>query len=613
MQQKLFFAALLGSTALPSISYADDSLSDEIVITASRLPQSLNQTIADTTVLTEQDIRNSGATDVATMLRMLPGVEVVQTGGLGAQASVFMRGTNSNQVLVLLDGVRINSATLGTTGIEHLMLDDIERIEVVRGNVSSLYGSEAMGGVIQIFTKHGSGKPTFSASTGIGNLGTRHLDAGFSGAVDGNSFSVNAGHVESSNVSAMNPQLVPGVNPNNNGYANDTFNANMRHAFSADHALSASVFSTRGNISYDNPFNAAVTDVNNIVENIDKYSLASEDRLNDAWNSKIMLAEGTDDSHTYLNGQLQSRYQTKNDQLSWQNNFAIAKGQQISLSAEHLRQGVNSTVLFTQTSRTVNSLLGGYVGNFGAQEVQLNLRQDRYSDFGTANTGLLGYGIGFATHWRATANISNAFKAPTFDDMYWPFAFGYQGNPNLQPERSVNREAGLHYDAGNQHVNAIYFDNRIGNLILLNAAYTTVVNISKAQIKGQELSYSGDFGHSHLKADLTFQNPVNSITGQVLPRRAKEFSSFSASRDFNSLNLGAEFRYSGSRPDINPVTYAPVTLSSYSLLNLVSRYTIDKHFNIEARIDNLFNRNYSEAYGFNTLGRVIFVGLNYTQ
>ncbi len=613
MKQKLFFAALFGATALPSISYAEDSLSDEIVITASRLPQSLNQTIADTTVLTEQDIRNSGAADVPTLLRMMPGVEVVQTGGLGAQASVFMRGTNSNQVLVLLDGVRVNSATLGTTGIEHLMLDDIERIEVVRGNVSSLYGSEAIGGVIQIFTKHGSGKPTFTASTGIGNLGTRHLDAGFSGAVDDNSFSVNAGHVESSNVSAMNPQLIPGVNPNNNGYANDTFNANIRHEFNADHALSASVFSTRGNISYDNPFNAAVTDVNNVVENIDKYSLASEDRLNDTWNSKIMLAEGVDDSHDYLNGQPQSRYQTKNDQLSWQNNFAIAKGQQISLSAEHLRQGVNSTVLFTQTSRTVNSLLGGYVGSYGAQEVQLNLRQDRYSDFGTANTGLLGYGIGFATHWRATASISNAFKAPTFDDMYWPLAFGYQGNPNLQPERSVNREAGLHYDAGNQHVDAIYFDNRIGNLILLNAAYTTVVNISKAQIKGQELSYSGDFGGSHLKADLTFQNPINSITGQVLPRRAKEFSSFSASRDFNSLNLGAELRYSGSRPDINPVTYAPVTLSSYSLLNLISHYTVNKHFNIEARIDNLFDRDYSEAYGFNTLGRVIFVGLNYTQ
>jgi vitamin B12 transporter len=606
MKQRLISVALFGAITFPIAAHADTPGQDEIVVTATRLPQALNKTIADTTVLNEQDIRKSGAPDVATLLRSLAGVEVVQTGGLGSQSSTFMRGTNSNQVLVLLDGVRINSATTGSTAIEHIMLDNIERIEVVRGNVSSLYGSEAIGGVIQIFTKQGHGAPTFNASAGIGNHGTQRFSAGFSGVVDNTSFSINAGRVKTDGVSAMNPQLAPGANPNNNGYDNNTLNAQVKHALNADHALSASLFSTRGNISFDNPFGLP-TDVNNTVENLDKFSLASDDQLSEMWHSQVRLAQGVDDSHTYLNGMPAYRYQTRSNQFAWQNNLKIADGQQVTLAAEHLGQAVTADTLYTQTTRNVNSVLGGYTGEYGAQQVQLNLRQDNYSDFGTANTGLLGYGVSFAESWRATASVSNAFKAPTFNDMYYPLSFGYQGNPNLRPERSKNKEAGLHYSANGQRVDAVYFDNRISDLIAINAAFTTVVNINQAQITGQELSYAGDFGNSHLKANATFQNPRDNVTGLVLPRRAKEFGSLAATHDFEAMNVGAEIRHSGVRQDgVN-------TLSSYSLLNLTSRYTIDKHLNLTARLDNLFNRNYSEAYGYNTLGRTLFVGLSYQQ
>lgn len=613
MKQKLITVALFGAITLPIAAHADTSSLGEVVVTATRLPQDLNKTIADASVLNEQEIRNSGAPDVVTLLHSLAGVEVAQTGGLGSSSSTYMRGTNANQVLVLIDGVRVNSATTGSTALEHIMLDNIERIEVVRGNVSSLYGSEAIGGVIQIFTKHGSGAPAFNVSAGVGNHNTQRLTAGFSGAADKTSFSVNAGRVKTDNVSAMNPQLVPGVNPNNNGYDNNTVDAQVKHAFNADHALSATLFSTRGNISYDNPFNPATTDVNSIVENIDKFSLASDDQLSEMWHSQVRVAQGTDDSHTYLNGVLQSRYQTQNNQLAWQNNLKVADGQQLSLAAEHLGQAVTSTVLFSQTSRTVNSLLGGYTGDFGMQQIQFNARQDRYSDFGTANTGLLGYGLSFTDNWRATATVSNAFKAPTFDDMYWPLQFGYQGNPNLKPERSRNQEVGLHYAADGQRVDAVYFDNRVSDLIVINAGYTSMVNISQAQITGEELSYAGDVGGYHLKANATFQDPRDTATGQVLVRRARKFGNIAASHDFEAWNLGAEVRYSGSRQDNDPITYAPVTLPSYSVLNLTSRYSIDKHLNVVARVDNLFNRNYAEVYGFNTLGRTLFVGLNYQQ
>ncbi|NNM78951.1 MAG: TonB-dependent receptor [Gallionella sp.] len=620
MKQKLITLALFGAITLPIAVYADTPDSEEVVVTATRLPQALNKTIADTTVLNEQEIRNSGAPDVETLLRSLAGVEVVQSGGLGAQSSIGMRGTSSTQVLVLIDGVRIDSATTGTTALEHIMLDSIERIEVVRGNFSSLYGSEAIGGVIQLFTKHGSGTPAFNGSVGVGSYGMQRMSAGFSGAVNDTSFSVNAGHVKTDNVSAINPLLLPGANPNNNGYDNNTLDAQIKHAFNADHALSASVFSTRGNISFDNQYNLATTDVNNTVENIDKISLASDDQISAMWHSQVRLAQGVDDSHTYLNGAPDPNgyhFQTQNNQLAWQNNLKIADGQQLSLSAERLAQAVSSDTLYTQTTRTVNSVLGGYTGEYGAQQVQLNARQDNYSDFGTANTGLLGYGLSFADRWRATASISNAFKAPTFNDMYWPLQFGYQGNPNLKPERSQNQEVGLHYAENGHRVDAVYFDNRIHDLIAGNSIGTTMININQAQITGQELSYAGDFGNKHLQAHMTFQDPRDATTGLILPRRARQFGDIAASHDLGLWNMGAEVRYSGARQDFyyNTNTFAntAVTLPSYSLLNLTSRYTIDKHLNLLARVDNLFNRNYSEVYGYNTLGRTLFVGLNYQQ
>jgi len=611
MKHKLTMIALFSAISLPFAAYADTPM-NMLIVTPTRMPQPLDQTIADTTVLTAQDIRNSGSPDVPTLLRSLPGVEVVQSGGLGSQSSIFMRGTNSDQVLVLIDGVRVNSATLGTTALEHIMLDDVERIEVVRGNVSSLYGSEAIGGVIQIFTKQGHGAPVFNASAGVGSHDTQRLAAGFSGEENGTSFSVNAGRVKTDGVSAMNPLLVPNANPNNNGYDNNTLDAQVKHAFNADHALTATLFSTRGNISYDDAYGLP-TDLNNLVENIDKFSLASDDQLSQMWHSMVRLAQGTDDSHSYTNGVQNSRFQTQNNQFTWQNNLKIAEGQQLSLAAEHLGQEVTSTTLFSQTSRNVNSLMGDYTGQYGAQQVQLNLRQDNYSDFGTANTGLLGYGLSFADRWRATVTVSNAFKAPTFDDMYWPLQYGYQGNPNLKPERSRNQEIGLHYAANDQRVDAVYFDNRISDLININATYSSMINIDQAQITGQELSYAGDFGTNHLNANATFQNPRDTATGLVLQHRAKVFASLAASHDFRALNLGAEVHYSGVRQDTNPTTYAPVTLPSYELLNLTARYNIDKHLNLSGRLDNLFNRNYSEAYGYNTLGRTLFVGLNYQQ
>ena len=607
MIQKLISAALLNAIILPVAAYAETPL-ELVIVTPARMQQSQDRAIADTTVLDELDIRQSGAYDLPTLLRTLAGVEIYQSGGLGKQSSTFMRGTNSSHVVVLLDGVRINSATTGTTALEHIMLDSIERIEVVRGNVSSLYGSEAIGGVIQLFTKRGrAGAPVLNVSAGLGSYGTKRLAVGLSGVTDVTSFSVNIGKVKTEGVSAINTQIAPTANPDKDGYDNTTFNARIQHTINDDHHLSATLFKTRADSQYDNAFNLATTDRNKTRVGIEKLSLGLDNQFTEMWQSKLRWGRGTDDSKDFLNGAENSRIKTTNKQLVWQNELQLADTQHLNLAAERLEQSVASNTLYTLTTRSANSVLAGYIGEYGAQQVQFNLRQDRYSDFGAANTGLFGYGVSFSDSWRATLSISNAFKAPTFNDMYAPVAWG--GNPDLQPERANNREIGLRYMSDGQRIDVIYFDNRIQDLIAYQ--FPLVMNVKRARIDGVELSYVGEFGDTYVKANMTMQNPRDISTGQLLLRRAKLFANLSISQQLGALKIGGEWQYSDKRADIDINTFARTILAAYDVMNLTANYTLTKRIDLLARVDNLFNQNYVLAHGYNTLGRALFIGLNY--
>lgn len=610
MKQKLISIALFGAIALPIAAFAETPILDEIVVTASRMSQPLNKTIAHTSVINEQEIRKSGAPDVPTLLRSLAGVEVVQSGGLGKVSSTFMRGTESDHVLILLDGVRVNSATAGPTALEHIMLDSIERIEVVRGNVSSLYGSDAIGGVIQLFTKRGHGAPAFNASAGLGSHGTQRLAAGVSGEVNDTSFSAHVANNKTNGVSAINTAIVPAVNPDKDGYDNTTFSGQVQHVINADNMLSATLFNSRGDSQYDNAF-GLTADRYNTRANIDKLSLTSDNQLNEKWHSQLRLARGTDDSQDIKNNVQQSRLKTTSDQLAWQNELSITEAQKLNLSLEHLGQSISVQDIatpnpYTQTKRTVNSLLGGYLGEFGAHQLQFNLRQDRYSDFGTANTNLLGYGWQFSEGWRATATVSNAFKAPTFNELY---RTGWGGNLNLKPEHTNNREVGLRYASAKQRVDIIYFDNRIRDLI----SGWPLLNNNQARIDGLELTYSAQYGETGVKAALTLQNPRDSQTGLVLLRRAKSFGNVGMTRQFGALQMRGEWQYSGTRTDVDINTFARTTLASYDVANLAAVYALDKQLQLSLRADNLFNKGYMSVHGYNTSGRTLFVGLNYQQ
>ena len=611
MKQATLLAAVL-CAATPLVYAAPGGMLDEIVVTATREPQALDQSLASATLITAQDIRESQASDVPTLLKDVAGVEFAQSGGVGQQGSLFLRGSNSNHVLVLLDGVRINSATTGTTPVDQLMLDQIDRIEVVRGNVSSLYGSEAIGGVIQIFTKHGRGKPALNLSGGVGTHDTQRVSAGFGGQSGNTNFNVQVSHYRTAGISAIKASIVPTVNPDKDGYDNTSFSANVRHAFDADNSVSASVFQSRGNTQFDNAFGLP-TDVNNSITTLDKYALQSDNQLSRDWHSKLQWSVGMDDAKSYLNGlpDLFNGYYfgTRNRQFTWQNDVRLNANNNVLLGAERLEQHVASNTAYTQTGRSSNSLFGGYTGDFGAHRLQANLRQDRYSDFGAADTWRLGYGYAFDASWRATASVSTAFKAPTFNDMYAPAIWG--GNPNLRPERSRDRELGIHYADAGQQFDATYFDNRISDLITYQ--FPSNVNLSQVRIDGVEAGYRGQFGKTGIKASLTLQNPRDVQTGLRLLRRARSYANVGVTRQLGAWELGGEWQYSGAREDIDINTYARTRLAFYDLVNLTASYAIDKRLSLSLRAANIFNRDYMLVHGYNTPGRTLFVSLNYRQ
>lgn len=621
-QQKLLAVILCAATHL---AYAATDTLDEIVVTATRIAQPLEQSLSSTTVITQQDIRESQAVNVPAILRSVAGVEINQAGGVGKTTNLHLRGTNATHTLILLDGVRINSATSGTTSIQELMLDQIERIEVVRGNISSLYGSEAVGGVVQIFTKRGRGAPAANASAGTGSQGTQRLSAGFGGVVEHTDFSVQASRFKTDGVSALNPALFPGTNPDKDGYDNTSLSANVRHALSADHSLSATAFHSEGHNQYDST--VGPTDSNTSKSRVSKFSLLSDNRLGDIWQSHLQLAQGVDDTQTFLNGQLDlangAAFKTSNRQVTWQNTLEFDRHNALNLGAENLTQQVTSDVAFTTKKRKVNSLFAGYTGSYGPHQAQANLRRDSYSDFGRSNTSLFGYGYAINDAWRATASVSTAFKAPTLNDLFYPFTdfgcffgacFSYAGNPNLQPEHSRNRELGLHYTDGTQHFDAAYFDNRISGLITgNNLPAFAMVNLGEARIDGVELGYTGQFGGTGVKAALTAQNPRNTDTGQALIRRARKHGSISLSQQLRAWQVGGEWQYSESRPDANLATGMPVTLPGYNVINITAGYAANKNWKLLLRADNLTNQNDATAYGYNPLGRTIFMGVNYRQ
>ena len=578
------------------------------VVTASRSEQPLSDALPHTTVISRADIERSQAPDAVTLLRREAGIEIAQNGGPGTSASIFMRGASSSQTLVLIDGVRVSSATLGATQIDQLMADQIDHIEVVRGNVSALYGSDAIGGVVQIFTRSGKGHaPLANAQIEYGARNTKRAQAGISGSLGergDTSFTVSVSEFKTDGFSAINPQQAKNANPNDNPYTNKSVSAQLSHRFSADWQAGLTYFQTWGDVSYDSGFGSP-TDINIAHNQVRSMSAYVDGKVTQDWKTRVTLSQGDDKNLNFLNGAQNGRFNTRNQQASWQNDWVFMPDQLLKVGLEHSQITIDSDA-YDAPTRNVDSGYIGYEGKFGPHQLQLNLRRDRYSDFGGANSYYAGYGFSFNPQWKAVASVSNAFRAPSFNELYYPFF----GSPNLQPEKARSVEGGMEYSSAIGLVRVTAFETDYSNLItaVCDASFNcAAANVNRARVNGLETSYRGSIYGVDLRASFTMQNPQDLSANQLLSRRARHFGSVSAYKTFGPFSAGVEWNAAGDRQD------STKTLGGYGLLNLVGRYQITRDWAVSARVENVTNKNYQLIYPYNTASRGVFFTLSWQQ
>lgn len=603
--------SLFFSLSMPALAQQQKIVLAPLVVTASRLDQPLTDTIAHTTVITQKDIRESQAVDLPSLLRREAGFEFVQNGGIGTSSSIFMRGGDGRQTLILIDGVRVGSATLGTTSIEHVMLDQVDRVEIVRGNVSALYGASAIGGVIQIFTKQGYGAPRAEARAMAGSRGTNRVSGGYSGSVDDTRFSLNVSRFQTNGFSAIDTRQAPRANPDNDGYRNESFSGQLSRRLAAGHEIGLRAYQSAGNVNFDSAFGAP-TNLHTLDATLSSYALYSENQFTSSWKSRVTVAQGADRSTSFTNGVRTGRFNTENMQYLWQNDFSLARGHAITAGLERQQQRVDSTTVYQVTGRNVNGAVLAYSGRLNAHQLQASIRRDLYSDFGGADTWLMGYGYEIIPRWKLTAMRSNAFTAPTFNQLFFP---GF-GNPSLQPEKALSNELGLQYAAGTHLLRLALFRTEYRNLIqsvMVAPGVFQSLNIGQARVEGTELSYTGRFDGWDIRTSLTAQDPINTATGAQLRRRGKTFGNLSVNTTLSGWRLGAETIVGSSRPDNDIVSGAPVTLGGYTVVNLTARYPLAKNTFIAVRLENAFDEHYQIAHGFNTPGRGLFASLAWQQ
>lgn len=583
---RLITASLTASPVLPA--YSQNKL-EPVVVTASRVAELLETTLRDVSVVDGAALRGAGVVDIVDALRLLPGVEL-SVNGPGATPSIFLRGANSNHTLVLVDGQRIGSSFSGLSSLQHINIDQIERIEVLRGPAASLYGADAVGGVIQIFTRRDRG---ISVRAAIGEWRSRQVsvNAGIGDAANGATITLAQNASQGYNA-IVNPSDFS-YNPDRDGYRFNTVQLSGNLAPSQGVKLSLSGFETRGNAQYDGD-NKFDDRIRSTVSNI---AAVAEVQATAAWLSSLRV--GTGGEKSAFISTFPGNYQTENDQLGWQNTLRMSPTLSLLGALEWRRESVSgSDVLPVTARRTTSAVLGG---DWSVEALRLNtsVRVDDSSQYGTRTTVNGGLGYRLSPALRATLNAGTSFKPPTFNDLYYP---GY-ANPNLKPERGQNIDLGLHWSSGASKASATVYQNNVRDLILFQCdanSNCAPQNVLNARLQGVTLAGATRVGGFTLDGSLDFGDPKNTTTDKDLARRARQHGAFKVSGDVFGITTGVEVLASGRRFDNASNSQV---LPGYALLNLYASKAVWPGVRVGVRVENAMDRDYQLAYGYATGGR----------
>ncbi len=587
-----------------------------VVVTATRTPQSAFNVLSDNTVITAEDIAHSGQTSLVGLLQQQRGIEITMAGGPGTSSSVFLRGADNKQSIVLIDGVRIGSSTLGGATWSSIPLPQIDHIEVVYGPLSSLYGADAIGGVVQIFTKKGDGPPRLTASAGYGSYATRSLDASLSGATGGDHslrYAISAAHEASDGFSATKPGNFS-YNPDKDGYKRDSASGQFGYALATDQEVGFNFLHSRLNAQFDSgtsPYDARS------IQQLENYALYSKNRLTSNWTSSLQLSRTADKSGTDTRAVAtgKSQIDTTQTDLSWQNDIVLGTDV-LQLLAERRKEQVDSTSTPALIGeRVTNSIAASYQLKRGPHLATASLRNDNSSQYGSHTTGAIGYGYRFTNALRANASAGTSFRAPTFNELYFP-GFGVATN---KPEKGRNAEAGLYYDDGQTQANAVYYHNRVRDLLVTAAVcpadpaahpFGCAYNVDHALLTGITLGAGTKLGNFTLRGSLDLQDPRDETTDKLLVRRARQHGTAALTYNAGAVQSGVELVLSGKRYDDS---VNKNVLGGYSLLNLYANYDFAPGWSLFGRWNNVTNKNYELAKNYATAGSSVFVGIRYAM
>ena len=601
--------------ALPLVCSAEDTYAqatlDTVVTTATRTPQAVQNVVADISVVTAEELARSGQTSLREVLQRLPGVQMNTNGSYSSNTSLFIRGAETNRIVVLVDGVRIGSATSGGTPFENLAVSQIERIEVLRGPATTLYGPDAVGGVIQIFTRRGGGQTHVHAEAGLGSHGLAKLGAGLRGGAGAVGYSLAVGLERAGGISTRTDAGGSSYNPDDDGFRNATLSGSLNWTLAPGHVLSGTVLVARSRHEFDstpfpNPLSLTGPTTDAQARNgATVLGVTLESALTDWWQSSLRLGLSEDRANSVFHRESDhafvgnARFDTERRQLAWQHTLKFGPDRLIA-SIERLQDKVDSTVLYTTGKRTTDSLMLAYAFDRGPWLGQLAARYDDNSQFGSFTTGSIALGYRLSQHLRLTGSLANNFQAPTFNQLYYP---GF-GNPLLEPQRNKGKEVALKYDNGRLNGSVTLYRNRIRGFI--NPGNAT--QSSMALLEGATVEAGWRRDGWTVSGSFDLLNPEEQPSGRRLIRRADKTAQMLVERSADWGSAFAELLAVSAREDGSTVR---TRMGGYGVLNIGAQYRVAPGWTLLGRVNNLTDKDYTTAVGYSQLGRTVFVGLQY--
>lgn len=601
---------LIVAASLSATVNANQTADETITVTATRAPLSIENALATVQVITQAEIARIQAKSVSDILATVAGLDISSQGGRGQNASLFVRGANSNHTLVLVDGVRVSSASLGSTNTQIIAPELIERIEILKGPRAAIWGSDAIGGVVQIFTRQLQGNEYFAGAT-VGADDYLQLKAGAGFTHGEGSTSITVNHEESEGF-----DVLQSAEEDNDGFDNDSVAIKGQQKITEQFSMDWMARVDHGEAEYDNAYGG-----NNETETRNHVWLVRgtyDQIIGHVQNSTIFsVGQNRDYALNFKDGTdkaFWTTFETKRDQFSVLNHSQVFPHLQFNIGADYYQERLNTTTSFAEDERDVLGVFAHALYNKNKVIAEVAVRHDDVENVDSETSYNLGAGYQLTDDTRIALNLGTAFKAPTFNDLYYPESAFASGNPDLVAETSDTIELVAETSVSGIDIAFNAYKTDIENLISWESDenfFSKPENVDNVEIKGADFiaSYQG-FGGQH-QISLTYVDTEDKATGKQLIRRAKEQVSYQFDTQIGDVDLYLEYQFKGSRMDSDWIL-GDIKLDSYHLINLSASYPITDKLKVNARISNALDEEYNTAYNYNTQGRAAYFGISYS-